>query len=162
MMMMMMMKVFFYRSFFIDSLSLRSPLVSRTLLSILAGPESVEICVLSSFLPVPSFPSLFYRLLRDSSEGINNKLSHSHLHVSHLFQFSSKIQVFVNLFVFFHFPFVVPLKNKIHQMTSFFLKFLLINTEPELLVGISWSMCIFILIMATLFFNRNSFYYSKK
>ena len=92
----------------------KHPMVSRTLLSILAVVSMVSILPLFS-----NCSSHFF--FGGNSKGTNFKWYHSHFHSPQLFQLPGKIQVFVNLFVFFYLQFTICLNSKIRLMTSTFL-----------------------------------------
>ena len=117
----------------IDSKSLQ---VFRTLLSILANLNNAVVCIgLILFLISNSF-SLFFQTNRDCSKCSKYNWYDWPLHVSQLFQFTSKIQVLVNHFAFFHFHTVVSQNNKIHSMTC---SFLLTNKSRS---SLHWFVCI--------------------
>ena len=53
-----------------------------------------------AILPMISSSQYFFRVFGDCSKGTNYNWNHHHFHDSQPFQFSGKIQVFVNLFAF--------------------------------------------------------------
>ena len=108
----------------------KSPQVSRTILSILADLNCVVVCIVlivtlisnsSNYLSIPvgTVPSASIII------GITVIL------MFHSFYFSNKVQVFISLFLLFHFPSMVHWNGKIDYSTSslFFPFFLLINSS---------------------------------
>ena len=63
----------------------------------------------------------FFKAFGNCSYQTNYNWNHNYLHVPQLFQLSSKIQVFVNFFTFFHFHLFVWWNSKIHKMTNSYL-----------------------------------------
>ena len=93
----------------------KSPWVSKTLLSILADLNNAVVLIISDS------SSLFFKHLMIVPT-ISTFFS---ITVTFMFQLSGKIQIFIYLFIFFHFDSVVHWNSKIHQITSSF--FLLIG-----------------------------------
>ena len=65
-----------------------------------------------------------------------------HLHVTQLFQFSRKVEVFILLFIFFQFYSVVSWNSKVDNFAnSLFFLLLLIIIRSGILAEIRWSVC---------------------
>ena len=78
----------------------KSPRVSRTLLSILADLNNAVVRMLSTTPYIQILQSL-YQSFGDCTKSLNYNRSNRHFHVLQFFQFPSKVQVLVLLFVFF-------------------------------------------------------------
>ena len=91
--------------------------------SILADLNSTVVVMVSILYPICSSSSL----LGDHFKNINSNWYHSLCHISQIVLLCGKIQPFVYLFTFLHFPYMVRWNDKISEMTSSFS--LLINTK---------------------------------
>ena len=110
----------------------KSPQVSRILLSILADLNNAVVWM------VPTRPLIsesLYQSFGDCTKNTNYNRYNRHFHVPQFFQFPSKVQVLILLFIFFQFYCVVSWDSK-------FSLFLLIITRSDRLADIRWSVCI--------------------
>ena len=92
----------------------KSPQVSRTLLSILAVLNVVVGWVVSTRPLIFKSSSPF----GDCTKSTNHDWYNCHFHVLQLFQFSSKVQVFILLFLFFPFYYGVSQDSKVHNFEN--------------------------------------------
>ena len=93
----------------------KSPHVSKTLLSILADLNIAVVCIVSTrpFISISSSPIINPSLTLPKAP-INR-----HFHVPRFFfQFSSKVQVLILLFIFFQFYYVVNWDSKVQNFAS--------------------------------------------
>ena len=117
----------------------KSPRVSRALLSILTVLNNAVISMVSTrLLTSKSFRP--FNGLSYCAKSTNHNWYNCHLHVSHFFQFSSKVELFILLFTFFQFYSVVSWESKVDNFANY-LFFLLIIIRSGLLAEIRWSVC---------------------
>ena len=124
----------------------KSPQVSRTLLSILAVLSNAVIWIVSTRPPTSNSPSPFNNSLVTVPKApitigmIVTFMFHG------LFQFPSKVEVLILLFIFFQFYSVITRDSKVdnfaNSLSFFFFFFLFIIIRSDLLAEITWSVCI--------------------
>ena len=90
------------------------------------------------FPSVLQLPQSLFLAFGDHFKDINYNFYHYHLHIQQLLQLSSKIQVFVNLCVFFSLWGLLEQQNL--QGDKFF--FFSIKTRYSFLAEIGWTLCI--------------------
>ena len=118
----------------------KSPLVSRTLLSILAVFNNAVVWMVSTRPPTSKSSRSFNNPLVTVPKApitigiIVTFIFHS------FFQFSNKVEVLISLFRFFQFYSVVSRDSKVDNFADSF--FLLIILRSGLLAEIRWSVCI--------------------
>ena len=121
----------------------KSPLVSRTLLSILADPNNAIVWIVSTCpLIYTSSTPLTNLLVTVQRPPITIGITDNFMLYS-FFQFSSKVYVFSSLFVFFQFYPLINRNGKVHNSAGslflFIYSFLLTITRSDRLAEIWWS-----------------------
>ena len=114
----------------------KSPQVSKTLLSILALLSNVVVWMFSTRPPTSKSSSPFNNpLVTVPKAPIAIGIIVTFMFYN-FFQFSSKVEVFILLFTFFHFYSVVSRNSKVDNLANSFLFFLLIIIRTGLLAEI--------------------------